>query len=73
LQTVNDVQDDLAVIGVDGVVGEIPTVGVAAPDPKVRPVAHDVLAVSQVLIRLTSTLTRFVLAHRHQRITVDGN
>ncbi len=51
LQTVDDVQDNVAVIGVDGVVRELSDVRVAAPDPKVHPVAHNVLAADRVAIR----------------------
>src|SRR6476620_3150651 len=43
LEPVDDVEDDLALVDLDGVVDELAALGVAAPDPEPRVVAHDPL------------------------------
>src|SRR6478736_1077630 len=43
LDAVDDVEHDLALVDLDGVVDELAAVGVAAPDPEPRVVAHDPL------------------------------
>src|SRR5690606_9641584 len=40
LQPVDDVEDDLALVHLDGVVDELPVAVVAAPDPELGLVAH---------------------------------
>src|SRR5207249_6411952 len=41
LESMDDVEDDLALVDLDLVVGELAALGVAAPDAEMRVVAHD--------------------------------
>ena len=81
----DDVEDDLALVDLDGVVDELAAVGVAAPDAEVGVVAHsaacprDVTAADRLdllgrevllqLVRLEQL--REVVAHRRHRLLLD--